>query len=216
MKKPRSTVPVGSRGRPPAQLPQATPGKLEIARALLQPSNFAANTIAAVVPTTEPLDIAALTFALQEQAALANAGDLKRAETMLMAQAHTLDAMFCALARRAMAQEFLNPYETHMRLALKAQSQCRATLETLAVLKNPPNPTFIRQANVAHGPQQVVNNATAVPEPSRARESQSEPSKLLEQQHGERLDTLTPTAAGRTDPAVATVGEVHGTEDHRG
>lgn len=48
-----------------------------------------------------------------------------------------------------------------MRLGLKAQDQCRHTLETLAVMKNPP--VFARQANIANGPQQV-NNGHA-PEP---------------------------------------------------
>ena len=46
-----------------------------------------------------------------------------------------------------------------MRLALKAQGQCRATLETLATIKNPPV-VFARQANIAQGPQQVNNTAT--------------------------------------------------------
>jgi hypothetical protein len=41
-----------------------------------------------------------------------------------------------------------------MRMALKAQSQCRQTLETLATIKNPPV-VFARQANIAQGPQQV-------------------------------------------------------------
>jgi hypothetical protein len=35
-----------------------------------------------------------------------------------------------------------------MRLALRAQGQCRATLETLAVMKSPPT-VFARQANIA-------------------------------------------------------------------
>ena len=42
--------------------------------------------------------------------------------------------------------EHLPAAETYMRLALKAQSQCRATLETLANIKNPPT-VFARQAN---------------------------------------------------------------------
>jgi hypothetical protein len=44
-----------------------------------------------------------------------------------------------------------------MRLALKAQSQCRATLEALANIKNPPV-VIARQANFAAGPQQVNNS----------------------------------------------------------
>ena len=52
-----------------------------------------------------------------------------------------------------------------MRLALKAQSQCRTTIETLTILKNPTT-IFARQANIAQGSQQVnnaqVNTAVAV------------------------------------------------------
>jgi hypothetical protein len=43
-----------------------------------------------------------------------------------------------------------------MRLALKAQSQSRATVETLAAIKNPPV-VYARQANFAAGHQQVNN-----------------------------------------------------------
>jgi hypothetical protein len=79
-------------------------------------------------------------------------------------------------------------------------------------MKNPQPVTFVRQANVAHGPQQVNN----VPQPapvvaSRARESENPPNKLLEQQHGERLEPGTVQAAGGADQALATVGEVNGT-----
>jgi hypothetical protein len=48
-----------------------------------------------------------------------------------------------------------------MRLALKAQSQCRATIETLAEIKNPQPVAFVQQADVAHGPQQINNGPTA-------------------------------------------------------
>ena len=44
-----------------------------------------------------------------------------------------------------------------MRMAMKAQNQCRMTLETLATIKNPPV-VFARQANINNGGQQQVNN----------------------------------------------------------
>ena len=52
---------------------------------------------------------------------------------MLTAQAHTLDALFTALVQRAALNsgEYIGAADTYNRLALKAQSQCRATLETL-------------------------------------------------------------------------------------
>ena len=52
--------------------------------------------------------------------------------------------------------EHLNATETYMRLALKAQTQCRSTLETLAEVKYPKAATFVRQQNVAY--QQQINN----------------------------------------------------------
>jgi len=94
-----------------------------------------------------------------------------------------------------------------MRLALKAQTQSRATVETLGNLRNPR--TFIaQQANIAHGPQQVNNG-----EPPRTREVQSEQSKLLEQTHGERLDTGAAGQAIGSDSAMATVGAIYRPEN---
>jgi len=57
-----------------------------------------------------------------------------------------------------------------MRLALRAQSQCRATLETLAVIKNPTTVAYVRQANIANGPQQVNNAPQTAREVSGAQE----------------------------------------------
>ncbi len=109
--------------------------------------------------------------------------------------------------------EYVNAAEIYMRLALKAQSQCRATLETLAAIKNPAPVTFVKQANVAHGPQQVNNGPQPPAEASRARETENQRSKLLEQQNGKRLDGGTMHAAVGADTELAAVGEVHGTEN---
>ena len=90
------------------------------------------------------------------------AGDLGRVERMLIAQAITLDTMFANLAERSTRQEYMKNTEIYLRLALKAQSQCRATAEALALMKNPQ--PYIRQANIAQGPQQVNNSyASALP-----------------------------------------------------
>ncbi len=86
-------------------------------------------------------------------------GDLRETEALLTAQAVALNSMFSSMAGRAAtnAGEYLDATDRYMRLALKAQAQCRATLETLAKIKNPPT-LFAQQANIAHGPQQVINN----------------------------------------------------------
>jgi hypothetical protein len=101
-----------------------------------------------------------------------------------------------------------------MRLALKAQTQCRATLETLALLKNPTPVAFVRQANIGQAVQ--VNNApSAAGNESRAREIESTQSKLLEGQHGKRLDTGTAGTASGADPQLATLGKVDGPDHGR-
>jgi hypothetical protein len=59
-----------------------------------------------------------------------------------------------------------------MRMALRAQNQCRATLQTLAAIKNPPV-VFANRANIASGPHPVNNGI-----PSRTRENESAQTKL--------------------------------------
>ena len=149
---------------------------------------------------------------LETQCAAAQRGDLSRPEALLTAQAHTLDAIFNKLARLAAANLTKCPDwgDRYLRLAMKAQSQCRATLETLATVKNPPI-VIARQANIAHGHQQVNNG-----EPPRAWEIPSEQSKLLEAKDGEWLDTGAAGQAIGSDPAMATVGAIHRPEDGGG
>lgn len=105
-------------------------------------------------------DVGSLATKLGEGVKEVWAGDMKRAEAMLIGQAHALQAIFTSLARRAAAQDYLKQWEAYMRMALKAQGQCRATLETLAAIKNPPV-VFARQANINNGGQQQVNNGAA-------------------------------------------------------
>jgi hypothetical protein len=101
--------------------------------------------------------------------------------------------------------EYMQAAETYMRLALKAQAQCRATLETLGSIKNPPV-IYARQANIANGPQQV-NNGCAAP---RASEPASSPNELLETEHGKRLEPGTTGAAISGDPALEALGAIDG------
>jgi hypothetical protein len=138
------------------------------------------------------LDITESISVLQEQVDSVKCGDMSRVEATLTAQAHTLDAIFNDFARRARHNltDHFEEAEVLLRLALKAQSQCRTTLETLSEIKNPRQATFVRQANIAAGPQQVNNESFCTPSRTRApaREMQSEQNELLEEQHGKRLD----------------------------
>lgn len=155
--------------------------------------------------------------ALRKGAQAVQGGDLAGAETMLTAQASALNAIFSELAQRAALNmgEYLDATERYLRLALKAQSQCRATLETLAAIKNPPV-VFARQANINNGGQQQVNNGGAqavAKDPARAATVQNAPTELLEVSDGQWMDTTATSAAGGADPHLAAVGEVHRPEN---
>jgi hypothetical protein len=124
-----------------------------IARTVLRPTVQAAVTLREYGKAYGDLDLAGLMDALSEQTKAATDGDLGRAEAMLTSQAHTLDAVFNTLARRAATNmgEYLGACETYLKLALRAQSQCRATLEALAEMKQPRSVAFVGQANIAQG-----------------------------------------------------------------
>jgi hypothetical protein len=156
--------------------------------------------------------------ALRESVASVSKGDQSPYETMLLGQAAALNAIFAELARRASLNmgEYMDATDRYMRLALKAQGQCRATLETLAAIKNPPL-VYARQANINNGGQQQVNNGTASPAQTerpfaRAGGIASEPNRLLEANDGERLDAGAQGAAGKTHQDLAPVGTLDRTE----
>ena len=98
----------------------------------------------------------------------------------------------------------------YMRLSLKAQSQSRTTCEALSEIKNPRQVAFVKQANIATNQQ--VNNGISMTD-TRAREKTIDPeqSKVLEHQHGERLDIRAPSTAGRAHTRLAAVGKINGT-----
>ena len=144
-------------------------------------------------------DIAALIEVLNTSISAVQAGDLTKAEAMLYAQAHALQGIFMGLAHRASQEGYLRQWEALMRVALKAQNQCRMTLETLAALKNPTPTVIAKQANITTGPQQV-NNALSAPE------KQLMPNELLEAQNGQWMDPRAPSKAGSTDQVVEAVG----------
>jgi hypothetical protein len=185
-----------------------------LARAVTSPTVRGALTAQAFSKTFGETDLQSLVNELGKQCLSVREGNLARAESLLTTQAHTLDAIFNELARRAALNmgEYLNAAERYLRLAFKAQSQCRATLETLATIKNPPV-IYAKQANIANGPQQV-NNGTPLPHASG--KTSIEPNELLEHKHEQRLDTGTQSAAIGADKELETVGAFDRAEVGRG
>jgi hypothetical protein len=137
-------------------------------------------------------------------------GDMAQAETMLMGQAIALQSIFLNMARRVPGQESISNMQSFLGMALKAQNQCRMTLETLNELKNPRQVAFVRteQTNIAQNQQ--VNNQ---PISRTRRKSKKRPNKLLEQTNGERLERGASMPAEFSDPAVETVDAIDRSQD---
>lgn len=199
----------------------ATPTAVTTARRLA--TSPTAQATLAMEPWLKPAwgdtDVTALLDRLEEQTATLHAGDTSDLEALLFNQALTLQAMFTTLSRRAAlnAGEYLNAAETYLKLALRAQGQCRATVETLAEMKNPRPVAFVKQTNIAAG-HQLVNNAVGTVASDAAGtpfahagariDLRIAPNELLTGEtasHVPALDRTTTTAASRSNQAMAAV-----------
>ncbi|KGM55991.1 hypothetical protein N800_10215 [Lysobacter daejeonensis GH1-9] len=159
-------------------------------------------------PSWAGLDLTSCVHSLRDQVKAVNGGDLAGLESMLLGQAVALSAMFNACVQRAATAMGTHPklMEQYMRLGLKAQSQCRTTLETIAEIKNPRPVAFVKQANIANGHQQVNNGVATDRDHARGEENPFAPNKLLEGGNVARLDTRTTRASGGDDSTLETVG----------
>jgi hypothetical protein len=148
----------------------------------------------------------------------AKAGNLNRPEAMLLSQAHALDVIFNNLAQRAGANigKHAELSERYLRMALKAQSQCRTTLEALAEIKAPRSATFIKQANIAE--QQQVNNGNVTNGGTRSAHEKSldRSNELLTESSHATLDTGGTRSAGGEHSPVETMGKVDRSADRGG
>lgn len=188
--------------------PSAKTGREELEHVAKVTLLSSTNAVAVISEYAKPFgeqDILALMDALRPRMDEVKDGNMQHCEAMLAGQAHALQSIFMNLARRATTQEYLKQWETYLRMALKAQNQCRMTLETLAAIKNPPV-VFARQANINQGNgNQQVNNGTPAPA-SHAGKTINQQNELLEVQHGGKaLDTRTTGATIGKNPAMAAV-----------
>jgi hypothetical protein len=151
-------------------------------------------------------DVAALAVQLEIGMNDVSNNSLRECEAMLYSQAHALQAVFVDSLLQANKQEWFSNSEAHMRIALKAQAQCRAAVETLAAIKNPPV-VIARQANIAQGPQQVNNGMMPAGQPrAGAGKTEKPQNKLLGGSNELLPDIRAPGAAVGSDPAMATLG----------
>jgi hypothetical protein len=117
-------------------------------------------------------------------------------------------------------------FECYMKLGLRAQRQSCLTIEALGALKHGPAiMARLAQVNIANGAPQQVNNtppAPALPAPPPALTHadgvafEIPQSKLLASHGSADMDPGATKSARRSDPAMATLGEVHRAEDGRG
>jgi len=153
-------------------------------------------------------DLNSLVDTLSEQIKATNSNDLANLEGMLTGQAYALNAIFNRLTQIASwnIDDHLKGAEICLKLGLRAQSQCRSTIEAISAVKNPPMMGYVKQANITQGPQQVNNNQDNT---SRAGEKQNPKNKLLEKQDGNQLDTGTTSESIGDDSAMETVGTIN-------
>lgn len=134
-----------------------------------------------------------------------NGGNLDKLEGMLTAQAEALNAIFNNFAKRAIHATHMPQLDTYTRLAMKAQAQCRSTVEAIAEIKYPKSATFIKQANIAQ--QQVITGKA----PAHAREKDITPTnELLAEPAHAALDTRAAGPAIGIDSQLEAVGTSNG------
>ncbi len=142
---------------PPAAATTFEKRTLDPHKLVLSPTIQSAIGIQAWSKFAGEVDLADLLKDLGDRVEKVQGGDMRPVEAMLYGQAMTLETIFTSLARRATSQEYLKQFQAYLSLALKAQAQCRVTLEALAEIKNPRPIAFVKQANISGGPQQVNN-----------------------------------------------------------
>lgn len=164
--------------------------------------------------STGTVDLDKLVEVMTANAERVKTGDMRDVEAILVSQATVLNGLFTDLVRRSAANYSGNYFEAgerYLKMAYKAQNQCRMTLETLSTIKNPPT-IIARQANIAHGPQQVNNGQTSA---TRAGEKENAPNELLEAPHEQPLDTGTTSAAGESDTSMEALAILNGAKVSR-
>jgi hypothetical protein len=194
----------------------ATPGKTNaelLAEAELIPELNGSFVVTAFSLVGET-DLTAVVDAMRQISSRVKRDDLSDIENMLVCQAAALQTIFTSLANRASGQEKLSQYQTFLTLALKAQSQSRSTIQALVELKFPRQVSFVKQANIANGPQQVNNDTQPERIESRAQENDAIQNKLSPQiedtrHERETLEFTGTAAAGGTDSAMETVEKIH-------
>lgn len=213
--KPQPVAAQPAEERAPAEPPEIDP---KTVRAMAQTSSTLRSAVAGQQYAEDlfgggKVDLFENVQELQNRCDDVKGGNLASLEDTLTSQMTTLDLMFSNLAAKASKCDRKEQMDFYLRHALKAQNQCVSTVRALGELKNPRQVAFVKQTNVANGPQQI-NNGGAPAEVARAHgEPDTQSSQRLEHSDGERLEFGTATKAGRGNQEMEAVGAVHRTDN---
>jgi len=152
------------------------------------------------------MDSKTLKEVMQKFSDKVKSGNLSNLEEMLTCQAYSLQTLFMTMLSKASGTTNADHIELLSKIALKSQNQCRATIATLSEMKNPKRAMFVKQLNQAS--QMQVNNVSDT-QPEIQKKNINPANELLEQQHGERLDTRTTGETISNDEAIKTVEEIN-------
>lgn len=200
-----------------AIIPEPTPKddeRIQNGRNATDPAFAAGNVICSTKrDKLDSIEVAEIFSELKAQAAAIQAGDLSLFDAMLVNQAVALQSLFADLAGKASAGiKSPEHRDMHLKLALRAQNQSRATIQTLLESRNPR--VFINhQANVSNGPQQVNNQLAHAGAHVKAPFAQIELSPNLEQSYGLCANNRTQIAAIAANPRHAAVATLDRAED---
>ena len=142
-------------------------------------------------------DINYILKAIEDESEKVSRGDISSIEKMLIAQAYSMQSIFTYATTKALTAQYLNQFQAYSKTAMKAQSQCRQTLATLAEIKNPKRTTFIKN--------QATNQQVNFNENSE-KNNQNQSNELLTGNNYETLDARGTTTPIRDNKELATVG----------
>ena len=200
-----------------AIIPATTPTddeRIQAGRNATDPAFAAGNVICSTKRDLDSIDVAEIFTQLKAQAEAIQAGDLSLFDAMLVNQAVALQSLFADLAVKASAgTKSPELFEMQLKLAMRAQNQCRATIQTLLESRN--QTVFIKdQVNVSNGSQQVNNNQLAHAGAHVKKIAQIEQSPPnLEQSYELCTNGRTPIAAIRADTRHSALETLDRAED---
>jgi hypothetical protein len=131
----------------------------QLTGSLLLAANLQTSLLGGEALKRSDLNLTDMFKALADRSTKVIDGDLSSLERRLAVQANSLDMLFNLLADRAAMNmgSRLDAVEKYLKLAFKAQAQCRSTVEAIHLMHNPTQ--IIKQTNIAQGHQQVVNGS---------------------------------------------------------